>query len=479
MSEDSSSEDIQYTYGNRWWDSFCSQYDQYTQEFRPDIPFDSKYRAHVDEIMQNRTTIEGLNTVHVGGCSCGCSTRDLFIDSIVYGSVRIDILRYILTKLDLGNPQIQNWIVKALYGVLSSSGTGNWKRIHLIIMFLLDFCTAHMLDVMRTYRDVRFGTTLLHSACYGHDCDNRETYINMLLDIGVDPNITAWTPPPGSDDHSETTWEWLQAAEKYIGRRTGQCIVEAGWFLNGNVMHRLITTTNLEVLNGYSEISRSLSRQPRNHYWVPLIPMILHYSSHLKNPEWLQDLANVVGMLLEAGVDYIAPTYLLGTARHFTRDNCSPARDGPIMSGDVQGAAVQNITDCLRFYGWWYDGSPMLKVFTDFLQKKHRTIFAQHDPHFAHIMGQSHHILQTLPAPLDPEFKHFHCKFEPYDDGEPGEKYEEILDRYADAKDPRLHEKMREELDALQDANVPLPRNPQTRVWRHVPCIAEFFNITE
>ena len=362
-----------------------------------------KNELHLEEVKQNLSRIlqhVSFNDFHIASCICGCGVKDTFWQCIEYGSIRLDILKYLFESklIDLDNHDQRQKILKVFSQVLSNSGVSNTEgmtdRIHNITLFLFEIFLPYP-DAVKSFSG-SYKESLVHSAFYGHHHERKEQYVLMLLNIGCVPGLTQIN----ADDDSCG----FEITQKFSanGEQVGQSVIYlASCGDHQHILQRLVAEESpiRDQLNSYQYSCQTQIDQKvfsERYVFVPIVMNMLMHFSKAKKAEWMESTAKDIEMLIKAGYD------LSLTASYY----------------DVRGTCIlkHNITDFLNHYKYIYPGSPIMKLFADLGIK--------------------------LPAPLDRNEMFF------WDDGPSryDDEFAKVLRKHQYTKDPAMFQGIIDEL---------------------------------
>lgn len=141
-----------------------------------------------------------INDKHESNCICGCVTTSTFWDSLAYGSIRHDVLQWLINEkyIDIDdNFDSQTNMLFSFGKLLENSGGCNRPdmpdNIHRATLFCFDLLDKHpkLLDRARSYRTDDYGISLIHSAFYGFaESQVISDYVNKMIDLGFNFMLT-------------------------------------------------------------------------------------------------------------------------------------------------------------------------------------------------------------------------------------------------------------------------------------------------
>lgn len=347
-------------------------------------------------------------SVHTKICNDNCKCNiSRFLDLIPYGSIRLDIFKYIIDEklIDITNAEFRNRFLIKFGCLLENSGMCNTdeqcERIRETTLFLFPYLEKYISE----FRNPIYNESLIHFAFYGYYEERKIEYVNRILDLGCPLTLKYQF-----DKNNKTDSEMVSQMDKIIEKNGlkieyfGQSpIYLAG--LNG-YEDLLVRMLNMDLLTvNFHLKTYCISYDCRNihedrYKFYPIIPGILERYSKFKDPKLIDNLAAMIKLLIKHGYDIFLPIYYGNSS--FTH----------------------TITDFLNYYGYVYQDSPVMKVFAD--------------------------LCITLPEQKDPEYLNF--KEIIYRNGD--NAYVTVMKKYRYLKDPSKYHIILEELENLLKNNV-------------------------
>lgn len=305
------------------------------------------------------------------------------------GYIRLDALKYIISKkyIDIDDTEIKNELLESFTKMLENSGRYN---VHETILFLFDLLKYDIINYKNNYN-----ISLFHFVFYGYDDERKEEYIDKLLSIGY--NKLSFVNPKN-----------IETFKKNI--HTGQSPIYLACIENKSILEKL-----LKLDKNDSEIHMS-SYDIIDNCYMPIVLALLNHFAKAKDPEWFNDVAQTIKMLISYGYDINLKAYSID-------NNC------------------HNITDYLNYYQYDYENSPIMQMFRD--------------------------LNIVLPKSLDPEFKYFKEKDEIMT------RYEAVYNKYKYVKDMKFISILIDELEGLLKEKVRYICDVNNW-WLMIPEIREF-----